>query len=90
MAATHASCSVPTQIASDILSRLIHGARYSLVIGAVVVMLSLVGGITLGLIAGYFRGWVDTVIMRIVADIILAFPGLLLALVLVAILGTGP
>ena len=75
-------------IGRDILSRLIHGARYSLVIGAVVVMLSLVGGIALGLIAGYFRGWVDTVIMRIM-DIILAFPGLLLALVLVAILGPG-
>jgi dipeptide transport system permease protein len=75
-------------IGRDILSRLIHGARYSLVIGAVVVFLSLVGGIALGLLAGYFRGWVDAVIMRVM-DIILAFPSLLLALVLVAILGPG-
>jgi dipeptide transport system permease protein len=75
-------------IGRDILSRLIHGARYSLVIGAVVVTLSLIGGITLGLLAGYFRGWVDIVIMRVM-DIILAFPSLLLALVLVAILGPG-
>jgi dipeptide transport system permease protein len=75
-------------IGRDILSRLMHGARFSLVIGAFVVTLSLIGGITLGLIAGYFRGWVDVVIMRIM-DIILAFPSLLLALVLVAILGPG-
>lgn len=75
-------------IGRDILSRLIHGARYSLVIGAVVVLMSLGAGITLGLLAGYFRGWVDVVIMRLM-DIILAFPGLLLALVLVAILGPG-
>ena len=75
-------------IGRDILSRLIHGARYSLVIGAVVVLMSLAGGITLGLLAGYFRGWVDAVIMRVM-DIILAFPSLLLALVLVAILGPG-
>jgi len=75
-------------IGRDILSRLIHGARYSLVIGAAVVAMSLAAGITLGLLAGYFRGWVDVVIMRIM-DIILAFPSLLLALVLVAILGPG-
>jgi len=52
------------------------------------VVLALIGGITLGLIAGYFRGWVDVVIMRVM-DIILAFPSLLLALVLVAVLGPG-
>ncbi len=75
-------------VGRDILSRLLHGARYSLLIGAVVVSLALVGGITLGLIAGYFRGWVDAVIMRVM-DLILSFPGLLLALVLVTILGPG-
>jgi dipeptide transport system permease protein len=75
-------------IGRDILSRLMHGARYSLVIGAVVVALALAGGVILGLIAGYMRGWVDTVIMRVM-DIILAFPSLLLALVLVAIIGPG-
>jgi dipeptide transport system permease protein len=75
-------------IGRDILSRLMIGARYSLVIGAVVVSLSLVAGIAFGMLAGYFRGWVDAVIMRVM-DIILAFPSLLLALVLVAILGPG-
>jgi dipeptide transport system permease protein len=53
-----------------------------------VVSIALTGGILIGLIAGYFKGWVDTVIMRVM-DIILAFPSLLLALVLVAILGPG-
>ncbi|MEX0853432.1 MAG: ABC transporter permease subunit [Bauldia sp.] len=75
-------------VGRDILSRLIHGARYSLFIGAVVVSIALVGGITLGLIAGFVRGIVDTAIMRLM-DVILAFPSLLLALVLVAILGPG-
>jgi dipeptide transport system permease protein len=75
-------------IGRDILSRLIHGARYSLVIGAVVVVMALAAGTAFGLLAGYFRGWVDVVVMRLM-DIILAFPGLLLALVLVAILGPG-
>src|SRR5690606_29154904 len=75
-------------VGRDILSRLIHGARFSMLIGTVVVTLSLTTGIILGLLAGYFRGWVDTVLMRIM-DLILAFPSLLLALVLVAILGPG-
>ena len=75
-------------VGRDILSRLIYGSRYSLFIGFVVVSFSLVSGVILGLLAGYFRGWVDTLIMRIM-DIILAFPSLLLALVLVAILGPG-
>ncbi|KQQ55353.1 MULTISPECIES: ABC transporter permease subunit [Rhizobium/Agrobacterium group] len=72
----------------DILSRLIHGAQYSLFIGVFVTSLSLTTGIIIGVIAGYYRGWLDTVIMRLM-DIILAFPSLLLALVLVAILGPG-
>lgn len=72
----------------DILSRLIHGAQYSLFIGVFVTTLSLSTGIIIGVIAGYYRGWLDTVIMRLM-DIILAFPSLLLALVLVAILGPG-
>ncbi|MQT14180.1 ABC transporter permease subunit [Segnochrobactrum spirostomi] len=75
-------------VGRDMLSRLIFGARYSLFIGLVVVVLSLVSGIALGLVAGYFGGWVDIVIMRVM-DVILAFPSLLLALVLVAILGPG-
>src|SRR5690606_13783520 len=60
-------------VGRDILSRLIHGARFSMLIGTVVVTRSLTTGIILGLLAGYFRGWVDTVLMRIM-DLILAFP----------------
>lgn len=75
-------------VGRDMLSRLIHGARYSLFIGFFVVVGALIVGVVLGVLAGYFRGWVDVLIMRIM-DIILAFPPLLLALVLVAILGPG-
>ncbi|MCO4315766.1 ABC transporter permease subunit [Phyllobacterium sp. 21LDTY02-6] len=75
-------------VGRDILSRLIYGARYSLFIGVIVTSIALVGGIVIGVVAGYFRGWVDTLIMRLM-DIILAFPSLLLALVLVAVLGPG-
>ncbi|MBY4591348.1 MULTISPECIES: ABC transporter permease subunit [Rhizobium] len=75
-------------VGRDILSRLIYGARFSLFIGVVVVTLSIVSGVLIGLVAGYFRGKVDTAIMRLM-DIILAFPSLLLALVLVAVLGPG-
>ncbi|NTF34589.1 ABC transporter permease subunit [Rhizobium skierniewicense] len=73
-------------VGRDILSRLIYGAQYSLFIGVFVTTLSLTTGILIGVIAGYYRGWLDTMIMRLM-DIILAFPSLLLALVLVAILG---
>jgi dipeptide transport system permease protein len=75
-------------VGRDILSRLIYGARYSLFIGIVVTTVAMVCGILIGVIAGYFRGWIDTAIMRLM-DIILAFPSLLLALVLVAVLGPG-
>jgi len=75
-------------VGRDILSRLIYGARYSLFIGLVVVTISVSVGVVVGLIAGYFRGPIDTFIMRVM-DIILAFPSLLLALVLVAVLGPG-
>ncbi|MCR4282147.1 MAG: ABC transporter permease subunit [Bauldia sp.] len=75
-------------VGRDMLSRLIYGARYSLFIGTVVVTIGLIGGIALGLIAGFLRGFVDTAIMRVM-DVVLAFPSLLLALVLVAILGPG-
>ncbi len=75
-------------VGRDMLSRLIYGSQYSLFIGVFVTTLSLSSGILIGVIAGYYRGWVDTAIMRLM-DIILAFPSLLLALVLVAILGPG-
>ncbi len=73
-------------VGRDLLSRIIYGARLSLRIGGTVVVFALFFGITLGLIAGYYRGFVETAIMRLM-DIILAFPSLLLALALVAILG---
>ena len=70
----------------DILSRLMHGSRYSLFVGVMVITLSLSSGVSLGLVAAYFRGPVEFVIMRMM-DVILAIPSLLLALVIVAILG---
>ncbi|HXH37570.1 MAG TPA: ABC transporter permease [Thermoanaerobaculia bacterium] len=70
----------------DVLSRIIWGARVSLRVGFSVVILASIIGITLGSMAGYFGGWMDTVIMRI-TDILLAFPGILLAIAMVAVLG---
>lgn len=75
-------------VGRDVLSRLIHGTRLSLVIGLVSVALSLSAGIVLGLIAGFFRGFMETAIMRLM-DIMLALPSLLLAVAVVAILGPG-
>jgi len=75
-------------IGRDILSRLIHGARLSLVIGLAVVTLSVLVGTVLGLTAGYFRGLYEIAVMRLM-DIILTLPSLLLAIVVVAILGPG-
>jgi dipeptide transport system permease protein len=70
----------------DMLSRLIFGARLSLLIGAIVVTISLATGIVLGLVAGFFRGVADILIMRTM-DMLLALPSLLLAIVIVTILG---
>ena len=75
-------------IGRDMLSRLIHGARLSLLIGMAVVAISIVTGIALGLVAGYARGATEIAIMRLM-DIILTLPSLLLAIVIVAILGPG-
>lgn len=71
---------------ADILTRLLHGARISLVVSLSVVGLSGLIGILLGLLSGYHGGWLDALLMRLV-DILLAFPGLLLAIALVAVLG---
>jgi dipeptide transport system permease protein len=73
-------------VGRDILSRLMYGARLSLLVGCLVVVLSLILGVVFGLFAGYYGGVVDAIIMRVV-DIMLALPSLLLALVLVAIFG---
>ncbi|MFH1804946.1 MAG: ABC transporter permease subunit [Pseudomonadota bacterium] len=75
-------------VGRDIMSRLIHGAQLSVSIGVFVVIISMVAGITLGLVAGYFRGWVEVGVMRLM-DIMLALPSLVLALAIVAILGPG-
>jgi ABC-type dipeptide/oligopeptide/nickel transport system permease subunit len=72
----------------DTLSRLIYGARITLAVGIVAVMIGAVIGSTLGLMAGFFGGWVNTIIMRL-TDAVMAVPPLLLALVLAAMLGTG-
>lgn len=72
----------------DVFSRVIYGTRVSLVVGFAAVGLSGAIGIVVGLLSGYFGGWVDTVFMRIV-DAWLAFPFLLMAIAVVAILGPG-
>jgi peptide/nickel transport system permease protein len=70
----------------DVLSRLIHGARISLVVGVAVVALAGGFGVGVGLVAGYYGGRVDAILMRFV-DTLIAFPGLLLALVILAVIG---
>jgi len=75
-------------VGRDLWSRLVHGSRYSLFIGTIVVTISLAAGILFGLLSGFFRGTVDILIMRLM-DIILSIPSLLLALAIVAILGSG-
>ena len=72
----------------DVLSRLLYGARVSLVIGLTAVVLAGAAGVVLGLIAGYYRGWLDDVLMR-VGDIQLAFPVLLLGVALLSVLGAS-
>ena len=72
----------------DAYSRLIHGTRISLAIGLSTVSVALFFGVLFGAISGYFGGWLDTVIMRIM-DVILGFPSLLLAIAIVAVLGPG-
>jgi dipeptide transport system permease protein len=75
-------------IGRDVLSRLIHGARLSLLIGIVVVTIAVAAGTALGLVAGFFRGVAEIAILRLM-DILLTLPSLLLAIVIVAILGPG-
>ena len=74
------------ELGRDILARVLAGARISLLVGLVVVGVSATAGIAMGAVAGYFGGYVDEAIGRVI-DILLAFPGLLLAIALVAVLG---
>ena len=76
------------ELGRDVLSRLIYGSRYALTIGVVGAVLGLVGGVPWGMVAGFYRGRIETVLMRVV-DIFLAFPGMLLALAIISVLGTG-
>jgi peptide/nickel transport system permease protein len=75
------------ELGRDVFSRVIFGARYSLMIGAMVVLISMTGGVLLGLTAGFFRR-LDGPIMRLV-DAMMSFPDILLAIALVAVLGAS-
>lgn len=76
------------ELGRDLLSRMIHGARVSLLVAFLSVVLSGMVGATLGMIAGYKRGWVEIVVMRVV-DIFMSIPPILLAIILVAVMGPG-
>ncbi len=76
------------EMGRDILSRLIYGTRISMRVGTMAVSVALVLGMPLGIIAGYFGGKVDAIIMRCM-DVLMAFPGMLLAIMFVSILGSN-
>ena len=73
----------------DIFSRVVFGARISLQVGLIVVTVSAIIGTLLGAIAGYYGGWIDRFVSGYVFNVFLAFPGLLLAIAMVAFLGAG-
>lgn len=72
----------------DVASRLLHGARVSLLVGFSAVLLAGVSGVVLGLVSGWYRGWLDDVLMRL-GDVQLAFPVLVLAVAVLAVLGAS-
>lgn len=72
----------------DVFSRVLYGGRKSLPVGVIAVLVGALIGVSAGLAAGYYSRWIDSLIMRAV-DLMLAFPGILLAMVIVAILGTS-
>ncbi len=71
----------------DLLSRVLYGARVSVLISLSSIAVASVLGVAIGMLAGFYRGWVDTILMRLM-DVIFAFPAVLLALLMVALLGT--
>jgi peptide/nickel transport system permease protein len=73
----------------DVFSRVVFGARISLEVGIIVVVVSSIIGIFIGAIAGFYGGWVDKILSGYIFNVFLAFPGLLLAIALVAFLGAG-
>jgi peptide/nickel transport system permease protein len=74
------------ELGRDVLSRVIYGSRASLQVGAVSVVLALVVGVVVGVLAGFYGGWIDDWLMRLI-DIVFAFPGLVLAIVIAGLLG---
>ncbi len=76
------------QLGRDTLSRVIYGARTSLEVGFIVVAIAAAVGLTLGLIAGFYGGWPNTIIMRC-TDALMSFPMIMLAMVIAALLGSG-
>jgi ABC-type dipeptide/oligopeptide/nickel transport system permease subunit len=76
------------QFGRDILSRIIIGSRQSLAVAAIAIAIAASLGTLLGLLSGFFGGWIDTIIQRVI-DVLLAFPGILFAMAVVAILGPG-
>jgi peptide/nickel transport system permease protein len=76
------------ELGQDIFSQVLYGARTSLLVGVVVISLAMAVGVPIGLVAGYFGGYPDTVLMRI-SDVFLAFPPLLLPIAITAALGSG-
>lgn len=70
----------------DMFSRIVHGARFTLIIGAIAVGISMLAGVTLGIVAAYRRGWVEVVLMRL-SDVLFTFTDTLIALACVAVLG---
>lgn len=73
----------------DVFTRLVYGARVSLEVGIIVVTVSSIIGIIIGAIAGFYGGWLDKILSGYIFNVFLAFPGLLLAIALVAFLGAG-
>jgi peptide/nickel transport system permease protein len=76
------------QLGRDVLSRTLHGGRLSLPMGIVPIAVAALFGLMIGLVAGFYGGWLDLGVMRIV-DVWIAFPPILLAMAIVTVLGTG-